>query len=133
MRQTNRPRECSRAKQAITLFVTLTCVLLFGCGPTLKEASSNFDAKDVVSFLQVVSGLVESGFGLTERNQLLETIKSMKVDEKKSIEFSVTFKAQQTPLKVSVHIDDIDAVDLYFYSVPGLAEAIHAELAKRLK
>src|SRR6266581_3999605 len=59
------------AKRTIELLSIVAWVFLFSCGPALKEASSNFDLKDVDGFLQAVSGLVETGFGIEERNQLL--------------------------------------------------------------
>ena len=91
MHQTNPATKAVCAKRTIELLFIVAWVFLFSCGPALKEASSNFDLKDVDGFLQAVSGLVETGFGIEERNQLLRMIKSMKVDESKSIEFKVTF------------------------------------------
>jgi len=37
------------------------------------------------------------------------------------------------PLKVTVHLEDVDVADLYFYAVPDLADAIQGEMSKRLK
>ena len=101
------------------------------CGSKLKEASSNFDSDEVDGFLQKVSGLVESGFGETERNQVTQILKSMKVDEQKSLEFAVKFREQSSPLRATLYLDDVDAVDMYFFAEPVLAIAIQAEMNKR--
>ena len=108
------------------------CLLsVVSCGTGLKEASSNFDSNEVDGFLQKVSTLVESGFGEPERNQVIQMLKSLKIDEQKSLEFKVTFKQTASPLRVTLYLDDVDAVDMYFFAEPALADAIQAEMNKR--
>ncbi len=111
--------------------VAMVVIGLASCEAGLKEASSNFDSTEVDGFLQRLGSLVDSGLGATERHQVSEELQSMKVDESRSLEFEVTFKGRRSPLKLTLHLDDLDAVDLHFDAVSGLADAIQAEMNKR--
>src|SRR5688572_28303227 len=80
----------------------------------LKESSTNFDSEEVRPFLERLKPLIESGFSDKEILQVQKTLESMKVDEEKELEFPIRYKGQQTVLRVTIFMDDVNAPDLSF-------------------
>jgi len=95
-----------------------------------QESSSNFDLEHVRPFLERVSPLIESGFGLTEIEQVCQVVEAMEVDDEKELEFPIRYAGGDSHLRVGIFMDDEDAVDLYFFSKPELAIQIDDEMEK---
>ena len=96
----------------------------------LNEASMNFDAENVAPFLERVSPLVESGFGVNEKKEVLALLASLQVDTEKELSFSIRYAGAKSTLKVRIFLDDVGAPDLYFFACPPLSVAIQAEMEK---
>jgi hypothetical protein len=96
----------------------------------LNEASMNFDAENVAPFLDRVSPLVESGFGPTEKEKVLDFLASLRIDEEKELSFSVRYAGTTSTLKVRIFLDDVGAPDLYFFACAPLSIAIQAEMER---
>ena len=90
----------------------------------------NFDSADVRPFLTRISGRIDAGFGEPEIQRVEQLIRSMKVKEERSLEFPIRFRGEATVLRLQVHLDDTDAPDLFFFTVPRLATLIDEELSK---
>jgi len=120
--------------------VLLASLTLCACGPSvarnggssvdLKEAGTNFDADLVAPFLDRVAKLIESGFGAEERNSVVQMVASMKVDEERTREFNISYRGQKALLRMHVFLDDVDAPDIAFFTVPELADAISEEISE---
>ena len=94
------------------------------------EASTNFDKKHVVPFLERASKIFESGFGPAEVKKVAALMERMKMDEEKELTFSVKFKGQAVPLRVRLFMDDIDAFDLYIFSSADVATRVNELMRK---
>lgn len=89
----------------------------------LLEASMNFDSPRVGPFLKRVAGLV-SGFGARESAQVTQLLTELEVGEERELRFEVKHAGQMVPFHIGVFMDDVDAPDLYFFTVPQLAAEI---------
>lgn len=87
------------------------------------EASMNFDADMVESFLERLSALIE-GFGPVEISRLLRAVNELEVDNECTLAFRVTRNGQPIQLNIQVFKDDVDSVDLYFFAPGELVEEI---------
>jgi hypothetical protein len=89
----------------------------------LSEASMNFDSAQVGPFL---GRMVEriSGFGAREAAQVVHLLDELEVGEERDLQFEVEHRGQLVPLWIGVFMDDVDAPDLYFFTVPQLAAKI---------
>jgi len=101
---------------------------LMTAAPGLKEASTNFDSAGVADFLPRVTLLVDSGFSTNEIEQVQELVETLEINHQESLEFPIVYMDDETVLHIAVFMDDIDAPDLAFFTVPGLAEEIGAEM-----
>ena len=95
----------------------------------LEEWSSNLDMDAVEPLLQKVSGLVASGFGKTEIDEVLAVMEEMKPDQTRAFRFPVEFHKKKTDLYVVIFMDDIDAPDLEIHSHPELIKQFSAQTA----
>jgi hypothetical protein len=87
------------------------------------EASMNFDADMVESFLEKLPALIE-GFGPVEISRLLRAVTELEVDNECMLAFGVTRNGQPTQMNIQVFKDDVDSVDLYFFAPRELVEEI---------
>lgn len=94
----------------------------------LSEASMNFDLPQVGPFLGRMAELV-SGFGAREIVQVTQLLGELEVGEERELRFEVNHAGQAVPLRVGVFMDDVDAPDVYFFTVPKLAAEIDELMA----
>jgi hypothetical protein len=125
----------------IVPLTVMTLVLVAGCEKTaesprevssveLHEASMNFDPENVQPFLKRVSGLVDSGFGDSEAQRVLQSMQGLSPDQEATSEYQVVYRKESVKLRVRVVMSDIDAPDLFFFSDKVLAEAIQGEMIR---
>ena len=93
----------------------------------------NFDMADVQPFLKRIPPLLDSGFSDKEIMQVHRAAKSLKVEAEKTLKFSVQYKGHETPLHITIVMDDIDAPDMYFFTHPELADKIQGEMGQFAK
>jgi hypothetical protein len=89
----------------------------------LAETSMNLNAPQVEPFIKRVAALV-SGLGQREVAQVTHLVDALEVDEEGELLFEVRHAAHTVPLRVVVVMDDIDAPNLYFFTVPELVKEI---------
>ena len=120
-----------------SLLLALLGVLSVGaCTPSqneetqeLYESSTSFDAGDVRPFLLRVSGLIDSGFGETEVEQVMDAIGSLALEEEKELSFQIVHSGSAAQLRLTALADDIEVTDVAFFSPKALADAIDSEMA----
>jgi hypothetical protein len=132
--------EVSREGKIMCLRFMLSCLLLLtfsscssasqNASARLKESSTNLDLKYLEPLLLRFIPLIESGFSAQEVGQVVSATKRMKIDEVKKFSFSIRFKATSSTLNIEVRIEDVDAIDIYFFAEPDLAERIAQEIMR---
>ena len=104
---------------------------LFGGGCKQKEQvaefSTNFDSDMVRPFLERIEPLVESGFASAQVKQVCDVVASLPHDEERDLEYQVRYAGKSGTLRIHVFMDDIAALDIYFFAPPDLTEKIEAE------
>jgi hypothetical protein len=96
----------------------------------IKEASTNLDLKHLEPLLVRIIPLIESGFSTQEVRQVVAATKAMKVEDAKKFSFSIRFQGSSSSLDIQVEMDDVDAINVYFFGVPELAEKISKEIKR---
>lgn len=104
-------------------------VLLHGCASPGAEASTNLDLADLTPLLKSVQRLIQSGFGDPEVAQIDGMVRLMPVGQTKELKFQTVFRGTSTLLRLQVKKDDVDAVDIWFFTSPELA----ADIQKAMK
>lgn len=94
---------------------------------TVGEASMNFDLELVEPFLQSVSGLM-GGFGPEQVRSVVRIARELAIDEEREVVLPVVYRGKMVELTIQVFKDDEDAPDLYFLTVPELAEVLDARM-----
>lgn len=96
--------------------------------PPRTEASCNFDIANLPTFLARIPGLVSSGFGAGEIQKVVQLAKTMNVNDDRQFEFPIEFQGETATLKIQVVMDDYESPDVYFFTVPELAQRISGEM-----
>ena len=105
--------------------------LLLGCQATAQsEASASLDAKDLPAVLSAMVPLMDSGYSEAQSAELQRLAASMKVDEDKERTFAIVYKGKAARLRVVLHCDDVDAYEVWFYTVPELANRMQEEIKR---
>ena len=94
----------------------------------LYESSTSFDLENVRPFLMRVSGMIDSGFGEAEVDQVMGVINALAWDEETEFSFVIVHAGSESELRLTAFADDIDVADVAFFSSKPLAEAIDAEM-----
>src|SRR5579862_7411843 len=93
----------------------------------LEEASMNFDCEEVGPFL----GRLTSKFPILppcDCDRLVREIAAVPVARVGKWHFDVTYDQRSVPLEVRAAMEDFNAPDVYFFTVPELADRIQAEM-----
>jgi hypothetical protein len=98
-------------------------------GLNRKEASMNFDLKDVEPLLQQLTEKLQL-FTNDDIQRLVKEIAAVPVEKEQRWQFNVKYAGSTAPLEVRAFMDDVEAPDLYFSTAPALADAIQTELNK---
>jgi hypothetical protein len=96
--------------------------------PPRTEASCNFDLDNLETFLTRLPGLISSGFGAGDIQKVVKLARTMNVDDDEQLEFSIEFERKPAALKIQVVMDDYESPDVYFFTVPELAQRISNEM-----
>ncbi len=94
----------------------------------LIESSTSFDLSDFRPFLQQLQAHVSGGFGQRTVDHIADLATRMKHEEARSLEYVVTFRGQQCPLKIRLFRDDVAEITPYFHSPKPLAELIDSAM-----
>lgn len=97
--------------------------------PHPGEASSGFDAEDVAPVLLRVSRLLSSGLDAADARSLARRINTQALESEKVYEYRVTYRGTRVDLRIVAFMDDIEAVDVAFFTSPALADAIAEQIA----
>jgi hypothetical protein len=93
----------------------------------LEEASMNFDAEEVGPFL----GRLTSKLPILppyDCERLAREIAAVPVTRVGRWTFDVVYDQRHVPLEVRAAMENFNAPDVYFYTVPELADQIQAEM-----
>jgi hypothetical protein len=93
----------------------------------LGEASMNFDSEEVGPFL----GRLTSKFPILpscDCDRLAREIAAVPVARVGRWHFDVVYDERAVPLEVRAAMEDFNAPDVYFFTVPELADRIQAEM-----
>lgn len=93
----------------------------------LEEASMNFDSEELRPFL---GRLTSKCFVLEpcDSDRLAREIAAVPVTRVGRWHFDVTYGQRSVPLEVRAAMEDLNAPDVYFFTVPELADRIQAEM-----
>ena len=94
----------------------------------LEEASMNFDLENVEAFLNRISKIIPSGYGLEEVTETFNMVKSTPHDEEREVTYIINFEGDSAKLIIRCFMDDIDAPDLCFLTMHELAEEINHQM-----
>lgn len=98
--------------------------IFLGCTGSLKEASAEFDAAKLRTLLQAIQPLIQKGFGEAQIGQIESGFQTLAVNETKHVNFPIVYDGVETELRVQVRKEDVDVVEIRFFSAPALAEQI---------
>lgn len=104
-------------------------MLLQGCTSPGAEASTNLDLADLTPLLKSVQRLIQSGFGDAEVAQIDAMVRLMPVGQTRELKFQTVFRGMKMAVRLQIKKDDVDAVDIWFFTSPELA----AEIQKAMK
>jgi hypothetical protein len=93
----------------------------------LKEASMNFDLKDVQPFISRLNGKFAL-LSFQDTDHVAREIEALPVKQTGQWNFQVNYQSQAVPLRIQALKDDVDAVDIYFFTAPTLAATIQTEM-----
>ncbi len=96
----------------------------------LVEASMNFDASGVRSFLERLVPLVDSGFAEEQVSQISKIVEELDIDGEWEHEFEIVYRGKASRLLVYVYMDDVNSPDIAFFAPPALAAEINREMAR---
>lgn len=112
-------------KMRLRMTATLAFFAMFlGCNGSLKEASAEFDAAKLRILLQAIQPLIQKGFGEAQIGQIEGSFQALAVNETKHVNFPILYDGVETELRVQVRKEDVDVVEIRFFSAPALAEQI---------
>jgi hypothetical protein len=98
--------------------------MLLGCNGSLKEASAEFDAAKLRVLLKAIQPLVQKGFDEAQIGQIEGSFQALAVNETRRFDFPILYNGVETELRVQIRKEDVDVVEIHFFSVPALAEQI---------
>jgi hypothetical protein len=108
------------------MLVTLATLaaLLLGCSGSLKEASAEFDSAKLPVLLKAIQPLIQKGFDEAQISQIEDGFLALAVNETKETNFPIVYDGVETELRVAVRKEDVDVVEIRFFSTPALADQI---------
>jgi len=104
------------------MFATLA--ILLGCSGSLKEASAEFDSAKLPTLLKAIQPLIQKGFGEAQIGQIEDGFRALAVNATKETNFPIVYDGIETELRVVVRKEDVDVVEIRFFSTAALAEQI---------
>ena len=109
------------------VLILLAVFSLLSCGePKMHEASMNFDLYNVRPFLKRIEERLIPSLPVDE---FMEFTESIETNNEESIAINVDWDGSNVEIQYSVHMDDVDAPDVYFFSPSEeLAKAISSEM-----
>lgn len=135
---TNEVREMRKCIACLTVSFLLVLALAPQCraqSPRVpvaesgeQEASSGFDSEDVEPVLLRVSSLVKSGFSPAQAKELATRIVRTPVGSEMSAAYEVTVGTTRARIRIVAIMRDYAAPDVYFFSIPALAQAIDGQI-----
>ena len=93
----------------------------------LEAASMNFDSEELGPFLERLASQVPI-LPSCECDRLAREIAAVPLARVGRWTFDVVYQQRHVPLEVRAAMDDLHAPDVYFFTVPELADQIQAEM-----
>jgi hypothetical protein len=90
----------------------------------LEEASSNFEAEDIVPLFTRIAKLIDRGFGEKQIEEVRVLASSLAVEEEKTLVFKIRSDRTKTVLSVTILMSDVDSPDVTIRTSPRLAQRI---------
>lgn len=88
----------------------------------------NLDLIELKPLLASVQKLVEKGFGDDQVGQVDNAARSLQTDQTKEFKFAVVSSGEETPLRIQLKKDDVDAVSIWLFTSPPLAGKIQVAM-----
>jgi hypothetical protein len=110
-------------------FLAATMAVLPACGQKLEEASTSFDLKNLLPLLQAVAKLIEAGFGSAEVAKVNAIGHELARGKVSDFAFEIVFRASKGRFTIRLEKEDIDTIDIFFFTPQGLA----AEIKKAMR
>lgn len=98
--------------------------ILLSCNGSLKEASAEFDSAKLGVLLKAIQPLIQKGFGEAQIGEIENSFRALAVNGTKQVSFPIVYDGVETELRVEVRKEDVDVVEIHFFSNPALAEQI---------
>ena len=83
---------------------------------SLREWSTSLDARGLTLLMRGIGGLVQSGFGDAEVNEIVRGIENMEHDEDRTYRFSIVVDGLVSDLWVHLFEDDSDSYDVHLFA-----------------
>lgn len=97
------------------------------------DASCTLEAEDLPKLLRSVQPLIEKGYGDAEIQALLRLWESMPVRETRASTFSITYRGEDTALRVEVKKESPKELEIWFITQPELAKEIQKQMKQFLR
>ena len=76
------------------------------------------------TLLNAIQPLISKGFGETEISQIENSFKALALNETKRTSFPIAYDGAEAELQVQIRKEDVDTVEIRFFSQARLAERI---------
>jgi len=86
------------------------------------------EPRDLPKLLQAIRPFVEKGFGQSEIDAVERLAASTPVKSTGTKTFPISYRGKDTAMRVELKKDDVDAIDIWFITVPELAKEIQAKM-----
>ena len=103
-------------------------LLASACVRAQSNASTNLDARDLPKLLASIQPLIEKGFGQPEVEALQSLYSSIAVKSYGARTFKISYRGEETTMRVELKKDDVDEVDIWFITRPELVKEIQAKI-----
>lgn len=97
-------------------------------GSQSVSASCNLEPPDLPRLLRAIEPLIEKGFSDTEIDAVQRLSVSTPVKRTGTKTFPISFRGKDTTLRVELNKDDVDEIEIWFYTGPELAKAIRSKM-----
>lgn len=97
------------------------------------DASCGIDLKNLPGLLRSIQPLFDEGFGDAEIQALQRLAETTPVGQTPVKTYSVSYKGKKVSLRVELHKDDVDALEVWFITHKELAAEIQRKMRETLR
>ena len=115
-------------------FLLLAALLIVGCSlGRSADASCNLDAKDLPKLLEAVSSVIETGFGDREIQAIRDLAASTALKGTGTRTFPIAYRGKSARLRVELKKDDVDEIEIWFFTEPELTREIQSKMREIMR